>query len=42
MRRTLPATFDLGRVARCYASQSRRAEDAEHWLEGFRKAGLID
>jgi hypothetical protein len=34
-------SFDSTRVARAYARMCALPEDKEHWLEGFRKAGLI-
>ncbi|MSP83714.1 MAG: hypothetical protein EXQ94_12545 [Alphaproteobacteria bacterium] len=40
--RVRPGGFDVEALARCYARLSRRPEDAEHWGEGFRKAGLIN
>ncbi|MEX2649496.1 MAG: adenylate/guanylate cyclase domain-containing protein [Alphaproteobacteria bacterium] len=36
-----PLGYDVPGVARVYARMSRLPEDKEHWLEGFRKAGLI-
>ena len=33
---------DLEFYAATHAAMCRRPEDAAHWLEGYRKAGLVD
>jgi len=36
-----PEGYDVATFCRVHARMCRRPEDAEHWLEGYRKAGLI-
>jgi hypothetical protein len=36
-----PAGYDFAVVARAHARMCAKHEDAEHWLEGYRKAGLL-
>jgi tetratricopeptide (TPR) repeat protein len=36
-----PADADFASYAKAHARLCKRAEDAEHWLEGYRKAGLM-
>ena len=38
--RTRPDGFNSGQVAHAYARMCARREDREHWLEGYRKAGI--
>jgi Tfp pilus assembly protein PilF len=35
-----PSDIDMKRLAKCFHRICARPEDAEHWLEGFRLAGL--
>ena len=37
-----PAGSDFSFYANAHARLCKRPEDAEHWLDGYRKAGLID
>jgi len=39
-RRGLPKGYDIAAVCRAQARICARQEDGDHWLEGFRKAGL--
>jgi Flp pilus assembly protein TadD len=36
-----PAGYDFAAVAKAHARMCARREDAEHWLGGYRKAGLL-
>ncbi len=36
-----PESFDLAAFIRAQMAMCRRPEDREHWLEGYRKAGLL-
>lgn len=38
--RTRPPGFDPVQVATAHARMCARREDGDHWLEGYRKAGL--
>jgi hypothetical protein len=38
--RIRPEGFDAVKVAHSHARTCARQEDADHWLEGYRKAGL--
>ncbi len=40
--RECPADVDFARYAAAHQKLCKREEDAEHWLEGYRKAGFID
>ncbi len=40
MERTRPASFDLAAFIKAQIGCCARTEDAEHWREGFRKAGI--
>jgi TolB-like protein len=39
--RAKPAGYDFAAVSKAHARMCARREDAEHWLEGYRKAGLL-
>jgi TolB-like protein len=39
-KQTRPAKFDSAQVALAHAQVCARRDDGEHWLEGYRKAGL--
>ena len=38
--RIRPAGYDFAMVSRAHARMCRRQKDADHWLEGYRKAGI--
>ena len=38
----VPDGYDFPAVAAAHASICRRQEDADQWLEGYRKAGLLE
>jgi TolB-like protein len=40
--RSRPANADFARYAAAHCKLCKRDEDARHWMEGYRKAGLID
>ena len=37
-----PVDFDIAQFAKLHAGMCRQARDAEHWLDGYRKTGLIN
>ena len=37
-----PKGSDFSYYATAHARLCKRSEDADHWLQGYRKAGLID
>ena len=37
-----PPDADFSFYAATHAGMCRQSEDAEHWLEGYRKIGLVD
>lgn len=40
--RERPANADFPRYVAAHCKLCKRAEDAEHWRDGYRKAGLIN
>ncbi len=39
-RRELPEGYDVAAVCHAHARMCAKPEDRDHWLEGYRKAGL--
>ncbi len=41
LNKAMPEGYDFAAVAAAQAGMCKRKEDAEHWLEGYSKAGLL-